>query len=325
MLTAISAFTLIRCCCYSEIVLLCDFPSRSNKQPVVLFCFQKTPKFDKSCCIEEKNEPVCFSGRFEAGITQLPKVKNTTFTIRAQFPGSQKHVSWLFQSCIKTHLWHSGPFHEKGCQGSVLWVLTAISVVTLIRWFCTVRQPPNKKWQAACFFWKTQKLNQNCCCHEEKNEPVCFSGRFEAGIIQLINVENTCFTIRAQFPVSQKHVSWQLQSCLKIHLGHIVPFHEKRCQGRLFSENWFPYLLLLGETILSGDFPAWSWKESVAFIKLQNLTKAIALMRKMKQCVFLAVLRLKLSSFHSVKILLLPSGPNSQVHKIMFPCSFRTV
>ena len=211
MLTAISAFTLIRCCCYSEIVLLCDFPSRSNKQPVVLFCFQKTPKFDKSCCIEEKNEPVCFSGRFEAGI------------------------------------------------------------------------------------------------------------------IQLINVENTCFTIRAQFPASQKHVSWQLQSCLKIHLGHIVPFHEKRCQGRLFSENWFPYLLLLGETILSGDFPAWSWKESVAFIKLQNLTKAIALMRKMKQCVFLAVLRLKLSSFHSVKILLLPSGPNSQVHKIMFPCSFRTV
>jgi len=106
---------------------------------VCLFVFQKTPKFDRSCCIEEKNEPVCFSGRSEAGIIQLPKVKNTTFTIRAQFPGSQQHVSWLFQSCVKTHLWHTGPFHEKGCQGSVLWVLTAISVVTLIRAFCTVR------------------------------------------------------------------------------------------------------------------------------------------------------------------------------------------
>ena len=84
MLTAIPAFTLIRYCCYSEMVLSCDFPERSDKQPgFVLSCFQKTPKFDRSYCIEEKNEPVCFSGRFEAGIIQLPMVKNTTFTIRA--------------------------------------------------------------------------------------------------------------------------------------------------------------------------------------------------------------------------------------------------
>ena len=41
---------------------------------------------------------------------------------------------------------------------------------------------PSKKWQVDCFFQKTQKSDQSCC-NEEKNEPGCFSGRFEAVII----------------------------------------------------------------------------------------------------------------------------------------------
>lgn len=62
-----------------------------------------------------------------------------------------------FQSSVKTLLWSDVPFLEKRCQGdSVLWVLTAIPVVTLIRWNFTVRWLPSKKLEA-CFLF--QKLN----------------------------------------------------------------------------------------------------------------------------------------------------------------------
>ena len=37
----------------------------------------------------------------------------------AQLPGSQKFVSWLFQSFVKTNLRHSVPIHEKRCSGRV--------------------------------------------------------------------------------------------------------------------------------------------------------------------------------------------------------------
>ena len=43
--------------------------------------------------MKRKNGPVFFSGIFDAANIQLPHVENTVFTIRAQPPGSQKHVS----------------------------------------------------------------------------------------------------------------------------------------------------------------------------------------------------------------------------------------
>ena len=56
------------------------------------------------------------------------------------------------------------------------------------------------------------------------------------------------------------------------------------------------------------------------------MTKDVVEMkRKMKKYVFLASMRLKLPRFHWVNILLMPLGPNAQVHKNMFPCSFRAV
>ena len=45
---------------------------------------------------------------------------------------------------------------------SALWLLTAVSLVTLIWWNCSARWLSNKKWQTACFFQKTQKLDQSC-------------------------------------------------------------------------------------------------------------------------------------------------------------------
>ena len=62
------------------------------------------------------------------------------------------------------------------------------------------------------------------------------------------------------------------------------------------------------------------------FPKTPKLEQAVVIMkRKMSQCVFLALLRLKISSFHSGKILLFPSGSNYQVHKKIFRFSFRAV
>ena len=42
----------------------------------------------------------------------------------------------------------------------------------------------------ACFFMKTQMFDKICCFNEDKNEPVCFFGRFEAATIQLLQREN---------------------------------------------------------------------------------------------------------------------------------------
>ena len=89
---------------------------------------------------------------------------------------------------------------------------------------------------SACLFQKTQILEQSCCCKEEKNEPVCFSDRFEAATIQIAQGENTANAIKLQSTGSQKYVFLKLQSYVKILLGPAPPFHEKRGQGRVFRE-----------------------------------------------------------------------------------------
>ena len=90
---------------------------------------------------------------------------------------------------------------EKRSGESVLWVLTAIPVVTLINWNCVLKWLLSKKWQEACFFSKTQILDQNCCWSEEKiNQCVFLEG---------VRRELSCFH------------RWKillLKSCLKSHV-----------------------------------------------------------------------------------------------------------
>ena len=115
------------------------------------------------------------------------------------------------------------------------------------------------KWQAACFFWKTQKLHESCGCNEEKINQ-CLSIRVKAAIIQLPQVENISFTKGTKFLGSLKHVYWKSQSCVKTNLGHTVSFYEKRSQGSALCKCGLPYLLLLwlGEN----DLLAWRWYPS---------------------------------------------------------------
>ena len=69
---------------------------------------------------------------------------------------------------------------KKVVRESVLCLLTVIPIITVISWTCTVRWLTRKKYQASCIFQKTQNLGQICCFNEEKNDPMCFSDRFEA-------------------------------------------------------------------------------------------------------------------------------------------------
>ena len=168
----------------------------------------KTQKFDQSCYWnEEKKEPVCFSGKFNAASIQVSPGENTSFTIRPQFPGSQNHVSLQFQNCVKTFLGHTVPFHEKIGQRKVLFECWLPYL--LWHWLreIVVMGLPSKKWQTACFFLKNKKLNQSCLQWKEK----WTSGFFwqdEVAYFQLPKVKNTGFSIRAQFPGLQKHDSW---------------------------------------------------------------------------------------------------------------------
>lgn len=80
----------------------------------------------------EKNEQCVFSDRFEAAVIQLPQKE--AFYQKGPTPGSQRHVSWLFQSFAKIYLGYCAyHFIRKDVRESVLCVLNTLPVVTRIR------------------------------------------------------------------------------------------------------------------------------------------------------------------------------------------------
>ena len=98
--------------------------------------FQKIQILDKSfCCNEDKNESVCFSST-----VRLIQRENTAFAIRPLFPGSQKHVPLQFQSCVKTLIGNTVPFHKKIGQGRVFFEcwLPYLSLHWLVKHYCQV-------------------------------------------------------------------------------------------------------------------------------------------------------------------------------------------
>ena len=102
-----------------------------------------------------------------------------------------------------------------------------------------------------------------------------FSGKFKAKTIHLSLEENTTFFHQVSTHRSQNGVFLQFQSCVKTILGHTVPCHEKKGQGRVFFGFRMSFLLWLwlGETELSDDFPSRSGKQP-DFQKTQQLDKS---------------------------------------------------
>lgn len=189
----------------------------------------------------------------------IPRLTKTCFPTVSELckdtPGTQCTILW-----------------EKRSGERVLWELSTIPVVNLIRWTGTGRRLPSMKWQAPCcfFFLKTQKLHESCGCNKEKINQ-CLSIRVEAAIIQLPEVENITFTIRDKFPGSQKHVYWQFQSSVKTNLGPTVSSYEKRSQGSAFCKCQLPYVLLLwsSESVLPDDFLA---ENDILFISESSIS-----------------------------------------------------
>ena len=163
------------------------------------------------------------------GVTKIQTQLNWTVLNKAPVPRFTDTcflaVSELCKDTARTHC--TIPW-KKRCHCRVFcecwlpyWLLLWLDETT-VKWL------PSKKRQAACCLQKHEKLDQICCYNEEKHERVCFPGRFVAVIIQVSQGKNPPFAIRPQFPSSQKHVSQQLQSCVKTPLGHSVTFHQKR-------------------------------------------------------------------------------------------------
>ena len=218
-------------CCYPDKVkLYCQMTPSMKWESNSLFLSENSNTWPKLLLNEDKDEPVCFSGWVKAATIQVSKgdivfwyqAPITCFT-KTCFP----EVSKL---CKDTPRKYCTIPRENISRKSVLRVLTAIPVVTLMRWNCTIRWLSSNRWQAACLFWTTQIIDKNCC-NKEKNEPEYFSGRFKAATIQLSQEENSASFIRPQFPVHEKSVSLMFQSCVKTHLGHTLPSHEKKRSG----------------------------------------------------------------------------------------------
>ena len=123
----------------------------------------------------------------------------------------------------------------------VLWVLNLIPVVILFKWNWMLYELPARSGKQPVSFEKIQILHQSCCCNKEKNESGCFSGRLEAATS--FTGSKYYFYHQVPFSGSWKHVSMQFQSCVKIHLAHTIPFHEKKRSGINILWVWLLFLL----------------------------------------------------------------------------------
>ena len=141
-------------------------PSLKGKQPV---SFRKLKYLTKLFIVTKRKMNQGFSYSFEAVTIHPSRGENPFFAIRPQYPGSQKHSSLKFQSCVKTVLGHTASLHEKRVQEKVFcecWL-------PMIRWNCTVRESDRL---AACFWQITQIFDKFFVVIKKRMKPVCFSG-----------------------------------------------------------------------------------------------------------------------------------------------------
>lgn len=109
-----------------------------------------------------------------------------------------------FQSCVKKHEGQTVPLYEKRCQVRVFCEVDYHTL--LLPWLTETVMSDDfpARMATELVLWKLQCLTKICCFNEEKNEPVCFFGRFEAATIQLLQRENIDLP-SGPIPGSQKH------------------------------------------------------------------------------------------------------------------------
>ena len=129
----------------------------------------------------------------------------------------------------------------------------------LVKRYC--QETSQQEVRDIILFQKTQNHDQSCCCHGEKNEPVCFSGKFKAVTIQLSLGENMSFAISPQFQDSQKHVSCNFRANeLSIILIKLYTWEgEKKYFKMEYEEN-------KGELHCVFTSPRYCWKLAFLYI-----------------------------------------------------------
>ena len=161
MFSAIPAFTLIRLNC-----TLRWLPSKKWKADCF---FQKLKYLTKVVAVIKRrmNRDV-----FLAVLNlQLSSFHGGKYCFYPQFP-IPRFIKTCFpdvsELCKETHRTHHTIPWEKRSGESVLWVLTTITVVILMKWTCTVEKSFYKKCQTDYFFQKSQIPEQICYSNKEK-------------------------------------------------------------------------------------------------------------------------------------------------------------
>lgn len=116
---------------------------------------------------------------------------------------------------------------------------------TLIRWSCTIRWLPSKKWQATCYIQKTKNLAKAVVVMKRKMNPHGLSGlKLQLSRIQKANY---WFYHRAQFPGSPKTCFLAVSKLCKDtpKTCCTIPW-EKKCQEvfwKFWHHNCYPHLV----------------------------------------------------------------------------------
>ena len=140
---------------------------------------------------------------------------------------------------------------------------------------------------STCLFQITEKLEQNCCCNEGKNEPVCFYGNFKAENVQLSQVEKYFFFHLAPVPRFTKRCSVHSQSYVWILLGHSVPFYDKNGRSVLCVLTNIPLVTRIRSSFTLRWLPSKKCQAVCHFQKTQILDKICCKEEKKWTSVFL--------------------------------------
>lgn len=156
-------------------------------------------------------------------------MKNIAFTIKAPFPGSQKHVYFFFWFVYR----HCSILCEK-LPGETLLsgaVLTVIAAVSLIRWTCTISWLLSKKSEASFNFRKVKIMTKFVVKKKKRKKNHC-------GLLARLRLQLSTFhwgkiLLSHQAPIPKftkicfPAVSYLWKKLLRI----TVPCHEKYVRG----------------------------------------------------------------------------------------------
>ena len=190
----------------------------------------------------------------------------------------------------------------------------------MIRWNCTVIEPPSKKWLAACFWQKTKIFDKFVVVI--KNETSVFFWQCEAANIHLSQEKITVLSLKHNSQVHKNMFTsgfWLCKDTTRTH--STIPWEKRSRRGVLWVLNAISVVTQIRWNCTLRWLPRMKWQAAI-FVEHKCLPKAVTVMRrKGNQCAFLAGLNLQLSHFHRWKYCFFLQVPISRFTKACFPAN----